>query len=73
MTKMSPRSARFENEAGPCKTKRGVQMAVHEQKISKILGLYDTRIPANSRLGLRSPNVEHNKIFCEAVQAPVNK
>ena len=35
-------------------------MAVHEQKIAKFLDLYNTEIPSNSRLGLCSPDVEHN-------------
>ena len=38
-------------------------MAVHERKISNFLGLYNTGKPSNSRLGLRSPNVERNKNF----------
>ena len=37
-------------------------MAVHERKISKFLGLYTTGRPSNSRLGLRSPYVEHNLV-----------
>ena len=41
----------------PEKTKRGVQMAVHERKTSKFLGLYNTGRPSNFRLGLRSPYV----------------
>ena len=46
----------------PAKTKWGVQMAVHERKISKFLGLYNTERPSNSGLGLRSANVERNYI-----------
>ena len=50
--KFDQRSARFENEAGPAKTKRGVQMAVHERNISKFL-LCTTQ-------GDRPTNVERN-------------
>ena len=44
----------------PTKAKKGVQMAVHERKTSKFLGLYNTGRPSNSRLGLTSPYVERN-------------
>ena len=37
-------------------------MAVHQRKIAKFLGLYNTGRPSNSRLGLRSPNFERNKV-----------
>ena len=56
-TKVQPDS---KMRPAPAKTKMGIQMAVHEQKISKFLGLYDTGRSSNSGLGLSSPDVKHN-------------
>ena len=57
------RSARFENEAGPCKNQEGRPNGSPRTKNSKYLGMYNTGRPSNFRLGLRSPNVERNNIF----------
>ena len=59
LTKGRPDS---KTKLAPAKTKWDVQMAVHERKISKFLGLYNTGRPSNSGLGLRSANVERNYI-----------